>query len=265
METARILVGFAGDGASRDALALAILLARVTGADLVVAGERLEEARSLLPYGSTAALQPLDARDLARRLRELAEEEPAELIVGGGDCAGDLLHHAPCAIAIAPPGYADEPAPDLRVIGVAYDGSDEARAALGAARDLAMAEQATIRLIGVAEPFQGQAVTVAAMSGWAEPRARLRDAVHQDLEVAAEELPHELRPQVLLADGDPAGEIVKRAGVLSLLVIGSRGYGPVRRALLGSVSRHVIRAATCPVLVVPRGVRVGAPARAAVA
>jgi hypothetical protein len=37
--------------------------------------------------------------------------------------------------------------------------------------------------------------------------------------------------------------------------MGSRGYGPVRAVLLGSVSRRVADEARCPVLVLPRGVR----------
>uniref|UniRef100_J3LNN4 UspA domain-containing protein n=2 Tax=Oryza brachyantha TaxID=4533 RepID=J3LNN4_ORYBR len=35
-----------------------------------------------------------------------------------------------------------------------------------------------------------------------------------------------------------------------VLVVGSHGYGPVRRALLGSVSDHCCRHASCPVMVV---------------
>uniref|UniRef100_A0A0E0KDL1 UspA domain-containing protein n=1 Tax=Oryza punctata TaxID=4537 RepID=A0A0E0KDL1_ORYPU len=35
-----------------------------------------------------------------------------------------------------------------------------------------------------------------------------------------------------------------------VLVVGSHGYGPVLRALLGSVSDHCIRHASCPVMVV---------------
>jgi hypothetical protein len=42
---------------------------------------------------------------------------------------------------------------------------------------------------------------------------------------------------------------------LDLLVCGSRGYGPLRAVLLGSVSRVVTSAAACPVIVLPRGVR----------
>jgi nucleotide-binding universal stress UspA family protein len=39
-----------------------------------------------------------------------------------------------------------------------------------------------------------------------------------------------------------------------LLVLGSRGYGPLRAVLLGGVSRRVAAEAHCPVVVLPRGV-----------
>jgi nucleotide-binding universal stress UspA family protein len=39
---------------------------------------------------------------------------------------------------------------------------------------------------------------------------------------------------------------------VDLLVLGSRGYGPVLRLIAGSVSVRVIRNAPCPVLLVPR-------------
>jgi nucleotide-binding universal stress UspA family protein len=37
---------------------------------------------------------------------------------------------------------------------------------------------------------------------------------------------------------------------VGLIVLGSRGLGPLRRALMGSVSDSVIRHAHCPVMVV---------------
>ena len=50
-----------------------------------------------------------------------------------------------------------------------------------------------------------------------------------------------------------AAEIAARAhGVIDLLFTGSRGYGPLRRALLGSVSGALVRDAGCPVVVTPR-------------
>jgi nucleotide-binding universal stress UspA family protein len=38
-----------------------------------------------------------------------------------------------------------------------------------------------------------------------------------------------------------------------LIVVGTHGYGPVKRMLLGSVSDHLLRCAPCPVLTVPPG------------
>ena len=52
--------------------------------------------------------------------------------------------------------------------------------------------------------------------------------------------------------GRPDAEIVRLAEDLGarLIVLGSRGLGPLRSALMGSVSHSVIRHAHCPVLVV---------------
>jgi nucleotide-binding universal stress UspA family protein len=56
-----------------------------------------------------------------------------------------------------------------------------------------------------------------------------------------------------LLDGDPAAELVKGSSELDLLVLGSRGYGPARTVLLGSVSRTLVREGACSVVVLPRG------------
>ncbi len=52
--------------------------------------------------------------------------------------------------------------------------------------------------------------------------------------------------------GQPDAEIVGLSEELGvgLIVVGSRGHGGVRRALMGSVSDSVVRHAHCPVLVV---------------
>jgi len=62
----------------------------------------------------------------------------------------------------------------------------------------------------------------------------------------------DLSTEGIRLDGDPASELTRRCeeGV-DLLVLGSRGYGPVTRVLLGSVSRTVAQHAPCPVMVVP--------------
>jgi nucleotide-binding universal stress UspA family protein len=56
--------------------------------------------------------------------------------------------------------------------------------------------------------------------------------------------------QVLM--GEPATELglfAQEVGA-TVLVVGSRGRGPIKRAFLGSVSDHLVRHAPCPVLVV---------------
>ena len=61
--------------------------------------------------------------------------------------------------------------------------------------------------------------------------------------------------QAHLGIGAPGREIVELAEKLNvgLVVIGSRGKGGIRRALMGSVSDSVVRHAHCPVLVVRGG------------
>ena len=52
--------------------------------------------------------------------------------------------------------------------------------------------------------------------------------------------------------GDPDDEILRHCeehGDIGLLVMGSRGLGPIKRRLMGSVSESVVRHARCPVLV----------------
>ena len=53
-----------------------------------------------------------------------------------------------------------------------------------------------------------------------------------------------------LAEGDPAEALVAAADGADLLVVGSRGRTGIASALLGSVSRHVVSHAPCPVVVV---------------
>jgi nucleotide-binding universal stress UspA family protein len=56
----------------------------------------------------------------------------------------------------------------------------------------------------------------------------------------------------LVWEGDPGPAIIEAAEAerVDLVVVGTRGRNRVERAVLGSVSDHVIRHAHCPVLVV---------------
>ena len=63
------------------------------------------------------------------------------------------------------------------------------------------------------------------------------------------------RPKISIAVGDAAEDLVDTAsardGVSTLLAVGSRGLGPIKRFRMGSVSTKVLRAAEGPVLVYP--------------
>jgi nucleotide-binding universal stress UspA family protein len=61
-------------------------------------------------------------------------------------------------------------------------------------------------------------------------------------------LPDTLEPR--LVDGDAADALEAEAREADLLVVGSRGRSGIASVLLGSVSRHVVDHARCPVVVV---------------
>lgn len=53
-----------------------------------------------------------------------------------------------------------------------------------------------------------------------------------------------------LAEGDPGDALVAASEGAELVVVGSHGRTGLKAALLGSVSRHVVSHAACPVVVV---------------
>ncbi len=63
------------------------------------------------------------------------------------------------------------------------------------------------------------------------------------------------RPKISIAVGDAAEDLVETAqdrnGESTLIAVGSRGLGPIKRFRMGSVSTKVLRAAEGPVLVYP--------------
>ena len=63
----------------------------------------------------------------------------------------------------------------------------------------------------------------------------------------------DLEPRTVLLKGATV-DVLAALGPddIDVLVCGSRGYGPVRRVLLGGVSSRLIRRARLPVTVVPR-------------
>jgi nucleotide-binding universal stress UspA family protein len=278
----KIIVGYDDTDAARDALALARLLAETSGASLVIAGVvpqhsylrgsdravREEAARFAGWVEEAAAETGAEPRTLAsaspaRGLHELAEEIEADLIVVGsssiatfgeavaGGVAERLLHGSPCAVAIAPKGLRDEE-PRMRVIAVGYDGGLESQEALKVATELGQAAEATLRVFVAEDPSSWPG----ADHGFPAYKQAVGDQRAASLEDVARSLPSELRAAGQLLHKDASVALAEEAekGV-DLLCVGSRAYGPLRRVLLGSVAASLVRAAPCPVLVVPRGSR----------
>ena len=193
-------------------------------------------------------------------LTKLAEEEDFDAIVVGsphrsavgqvmlGSVANSLLNGAPADVAVAPRGYADAEHAAPRTIAVGYDGSPESRAALRHAEAIAHRSSAKLVILTTVRPAVAPPMMVpaiAAPQSPPEPEAMLREAL--------ESVDSVLPAECARLDGDPAMELVRACeeGV-DLLVVGSRGYGPLKRVLLGSVSRQVAQKASCPVLVAKR-------------
>ena len=59
-----------------------------------------------------------------------------------------------------------------------------------------------------------------------------------------------MQPHIVAAADPAAVELTERSEDADLLVVGSRGRGAVRSALLGSVALHCAVHAPCPVMVV---------------
>jgi nucleotide-binding universal stress UspA family protein len=148
------------------------------------------------------------------------------------------------------------------VIAIAFDGSPEAQVALRAAHELARRADAALRVLMVIEPpaaIPGHFIPLPGLEPLitierAEAMQRQEQAAQNELDSALAALGGgaAIERRVLFGT-DPAAAVLDTAGTgVDLLVLGSRAYGPVRRAVVGSVSAAVVRHAPCPVLVTPR-------------
>jgi nucleotide-binding universal stress UspA family protein len=141
------------------------------------------------------------------------------------------------------------------------DGSDDALAAARESRAI-LAADATFHVICVAETpaVVGAGMESGFTGGIATPEevdaawAGVIDEATTALDRTARELGAATVEQHV-ERGEPGAVLCERADALgaTVVVVGSRGRGAIRRALLGSVSNYVVQNAPCPVLVVRRG------------
>jgi len=272
-----IIVGVDGSDGSRAALGWAGRTAAARGAGLRAIAAWQYPSSAVTPAGPAKLPGPeeMDERtcdDLRTLLREVLEADadrveveagrgPAApvllaaagragtdmLVVGArgrGGFAGLLLgsvsqecvEHSPCPVVV----LRGEPDPSDGPIVIGLDGSEGATRALDWAIDLAEATGA--RIVAVNAPILGA-------------NNAMMDAARQALEqscapIGARGVPYETRIEP--GDARTALEQVADETDASLLVVGTRGLGPVRGLLLGSVAGYVARYSHRPIAIVPR-------------
>jgi nucleotide-binding universal stress UspA family protein len=271
----QVLVGVDGRPGGRDAIALAAQLADADAAvtlahiyagafmpsdatglveeDHKRAEERLTQERA--DTGIDAQLVVTQAPTVARGLHELAEDQHADLLVLGGchrsafgrallgNDTRDGLNGAPCAVAVANAGYADQAKP-FATIGVGYNGSDESERALTAARGLAGRTNARVR----AQQIVSARTTL--RTGLMPSAIREIDEL---VKLAEGQMKHLDDVEGSAEFGLPSEDLAAFSKEVDLLVVGSRDYGPIGRLLHGSTSRYLLGHARSPLLVLPRG------------
>jgi nucleotide-binding universal stress UspA family protein len=278
----KTIVGVDGSQGGEDAIALARALA--PDAELVLAcAYGFDETTSrfaVVGYGDAlragaaddvrrareaagvpgARIELLASSSPAHALHRLAESEHADLLVVGssrhgrlgrallGDVARAALHGAPCPVAVAPRGYV---AAAIHDIGVGFDGSAEAGEALRFAAGIAASLGTALRVRTAVD----LSASITTTSGYSFNVFEVLESLKADARKTLEEAVAGIGD--VAVDSAVVGDSVALAmdelsRDVDLMVTGSRGWGALRRVVLGSTSDRLIHHAPCPVVVVPR-------------
>ncbi|MGR6921595.1 universal stress protein [[Actinomadura] parvosata] len=303
-----VLAGYVTGVRGRDALALAVLLARQAHARLTVATVRppanstpgparaeesawraylREQAEATLAQARelVAELGAVEAeyvththRGSGRGLVELARRRGAGVVVIGsapggsglsgglggglgggrgrisvGSTADQLLHSSSVPVLLAPRGYGERPPAAFDRLTVAYRRGPGCDAAVKDAAGTAAALGVPLRL-----------VTLLISSGRRarieeEMLVRLRDRAAADLEAAARAQRSPGRPagrpvEVEVLEGRNVAQALATTSWLpgEMIICASSDTGPLRRVFLGDTSIKIVRASTCPVMILTR-------------
>lgn len=136
----------------------------------------------------------------------------------------------------------------MRVL-LAYDGSPSSNVALALTESLTWPDGSLVRVVSVTKgdlaPVEDMAVPRATTDRQSDRSSATSRAAARGLERPGLTVEH------LQLGGDPASAILDQADAIraDLVVMGSRGLGPVRSMVTGSVASGVLDGAPCPVLV----------------
>lgn len=276
----KVLIAIDEQTSGRDAIALARRLVSPTGKVLLAnvhprfgtrgnddhgafEGVEREAALGFLDsvnreLGLDAEVCSIASNRFGAGLHRLADSTRADLLVLGSSPGGrsgrvllaDETRHAingaPCAVAVAPLGYTDTSSA-ITEIGVAYNGSDESRSAILAARALGGELGAGVTAFE-ALPLPIYDITPGLWSN-------LEELIRDRRRSACEQIAKETGLRASAACGDTVDELAMFSGTVDLLIVGSRSYGPWGRLVHGSTTLRLLRYARSPLLILTRGAR----------
>jgi nucleotide-binding universal stress UspA family protein len=166
-----------------------------------------------------------------------------------GSVSAHVLHTTRRPVLIVRGGANSWP-PEHVIVG--FDRSTRSRRAARVAASLArLYADTTMELVEVLPDLPSQAIGYFSF-------VDEREVEHGRLDVLAESLEHIAGHTITATQalGDPADALLARANDRtgpSLIAVGSRGFGSVRRLLLGSVSTKLLHSGHTPLLIVPAG------------
>jgi nucleotide-binding universal stress UspA family protein len=196
----------------------------------------------------------VSASSVGRALHELAEEIGADLIVLGSSprgLLGRVLLGDDTRAALKRCLRIDRrrtnglpgPRPGIQTIGVGHDGSPESEHALELARKLAAEQHAALAAL--------TAVSIPTAVFGPGP-LRVLEAIDALVSGAKDRIADLGGAQPRAADVAAAEELAAFSDSVDLLIIASRGYGPIGRLVHGSVARQLARTGRSPLLVLTR-------------
>jgi nucleotide-binding universal stress UspA family protein len=209
----------------------------------------------------------LDSGQAAHQILERAKSLPADVVVIGTHGAGGferlvlgsvtekVLRRAACPVLTVPPrAHTTAKLPFKRIL-CPLDFSESSLAALEFAFSLAQEGDAELTILHVVEwPTEDKSLAASSLIAPEYRRDQERAAKAKLQEVIPESARDWCRPTMRLARGKAYREILGIATEdnADVIVMGVHGHNALDLMLFGSTTNQVVRAATCPVLTVPR-------------
>lgn len=139
----------------------------------------------------------------------------------------------------------------IKKILVPIDFSDYSKSALKYAVNFAKVFNAEMYLIYVVEPviyppdFSMGQIAIPSITIEMDERAK-----EELTKLAQQEIPSEIKQQIIIKTGKPFVEIIETASEedIDLIIIATHGHSGVEHILFGSTAEKVVRKAPCPVL-----------------